>query len=112
MRQGELRGLRWSDINTNTCLLSVNQQVRGSGNKAIYKKPKTKASKSSVSFDPEFIPLFEVHRKNQLKDMERCATLGEIYHDNHLVFSGFNGNPLDRIVIERNFRRYLQSCTP
>jgi integrase len=103
MRQGELRGFRWSDVDEKTCLISINQQVRGSGNKARYKDPKTEESVSTVSFDLEFIPLFEEHRRRQMEDMNKCALLGEIYKNNHLVFAGYNGNPLDRKVIVRNF---------
>jgi integrase len=103
MRQGELRGLRWSDVDIEKCMLSVIQQVRKSGNKAIYKKPKTRASKTSVSFDATLASLFEPHKRDQMKDMAKCAALGMKYKDNHLVFAGYNGNPLDRKVIERNF---------
>jgi integrase len=103
MRQGELRGFCRSDVDENTCLISINQQVRGGGNKARYKDPKTEESISTVSFDPEFIPLFESHRKEQMQDMERCLALGETYKNKHLVFAAYNGNPLDRKVITRNF---------
>lgn len=103
MRQGELRGLRWTDINTQTGLISVTQQVRKEGDHAIYKKPKTRASKTSVSFDLNFIPLFDEHKKGQLWDMQKCKDLQKEYKANHLVFAAYNGNPLGWKVIKRNF---------
>lgn len=110
MRQGELRGLRWSDVDLEKCIISITQKVRKDGNKAIYGDPKTEESVGTVSFDPEFIPLFERHRREQIETMAKCAALGMEYKDKHLVFAGLTGNPLDRKVIDRNLKLILKQA--
>lgn len=110
MRQGELRGLRWSDVDLEKCTITIIQKVRKDGNKAVYGDPKTEESTGMISFDPEFIPLFERHRREQMEDMAKSAKLGLEYKDKHLVFAGSTGNPLDRKVIDRNLKKILKEA--
>lgn len=105
-RKGELRGITWPVIDFNRCTIKIIQQIRKDGNKAIYKKStKNKASMATITFDPSFIPLFDQIRKKQVTDMEKCMRLGEEYKNKHLVFTGYNGNPVDCKVIDRALRR-------
>lgn len=110
LRKGELRGITWSAIDMDKCLICITQQVRKDGNKAVYKEPKTNESIATVSFDPEFLPLFEEQRKKQIRDMEKCMRLGEEYKNKHLVFTGYNGNPVDNKVIDRALKRICRAA--
>lgn len=107
LRQGELRGLRWSDIDFNNCTISVKQTVRKSGTKAIFKEPKTPGSYAMVTFDQSFIPLLEEHRKQQMKDQE---AFGPGYEKNFLVFCSYNGRPIDLKRLNVHFKNIIKKA--
>jgi integrase len=117
LRQGELRGLTWDDVDLKKCTLSIQQTVRKTGKKAIYKDTKTEESSSLVTIEPEFILLFEAHKEQQAKDRvayENKQIKGIPYfieyEDHNLVFSSFNGRPVDlgRLIV--HFRQVIDKA--
>lgn len=107
LRQGELRGLTWDNLNLNNCTMSIQQIVRKSGKKAIYKEPKTDGSIAQVSFEPEFIPLFEFHRKQQI---ENRLKFGAGYEEHNLVFCSYNGRPIDLKILDKHFNQVIKKA--
>ncbi len=107
LRQGELRGLTWTDLDLKKCTVPIQQTIRKSGEKAIYKEPKTDESIASVSFSPEFVPLFDAHRKQQVA--ARLASKLE-YEDHDLVFCSYNGRPIDLKILTKHFRQVIDKA--
>lgn len=108
MRQGELVGLRWADVNLDLGLLSVRQiYYRGT-----FKQPKTEKSRRRVELDDYLVGVLRQHQARQ--DEER-RLFGDDYQDADLVFAQPDGRPLDGQSLTRNeFRRLLRQagCPP
>lgn len=99
MRQGELFGLRWRDINLDAGELSVRTAVRRSKLKGMeMAEPKTDPSRRVIPLDPKVLGILKAHRARQ--DQER-ARLGEAWHDRDLVFTDSLGGPLRTNNLER-----------
>lgn len=103
MRQGELLGLRWEDVDFNRSVLKVQrtaQWVTGLGR--IEKPPKTEAGLREVDLPASVISLFKDLRKQQ---MENRLFMAERYEENNLVFCQENGKPVDPANLTCRFRR-------
>jgi integrase len=85
MRQGELLGLRWCDVDLDGATLQVRGTLqRVPGHKRI-KDPKTANSRRRVALSAQALEALRAHRARQLA--ERLA-LGPEWHDDGLVFPG------------------------
>ena len=92
LRQGELLGLRWRDVDLETGTLSVRQTCQWLPREGfIFRQPKTHRSTRPVSLSPNTVERLRQHRAQQLE--ERLA-LGPAYEDNDLVFATPLGAPL------------------
>ena len=107
LRQGEIRGLRWSDIDLNHCKLTISQSIRKGGYKARYKPPKTEGSEGTLPFESWMIPLFE-----KQKTSANVAKLkyGSGWNDNDLVFPSMTGNPVDLKILTKHFQQVMDSA--
>jgi len=66
LRQGELLGLRWSDIDLERATLSVMQALQQLRNgKYIFSEPKTKRSQRQIALSPSLAVLLLDHRIKQ-----------------------------------------------
>jgi integrase len=104
LRQGELLGLMWGDIDWASNTLFVQRQLRyrrGEGSR--FAPPKTKAGKRIVQLGPETIRLLAEHRKNQ--DVER---LRSDWQEFDLVFPSMVGTPTSRRNLHKFFKRLLK----
>jgi integrase len=79
MRQGEILGLKWSDIDFAVKQISVNRTF----NHGRFYPPKSKDSKRKIDMVPQLIP--------QLKEWKLACPKTEL----DLVFPNANGNPID-----------------
>ena len=105
MRQGELLGLRWSDLDLEAAQLSVVQTLDRAGTKPLFGEPKTRASRRRVLLTERAVEALRRHRVAQ--DEERLK-VGAEWRDYDLVFTNHLGAPLDpRNVSQRDFHRLL-----
>jgi integrase len=113
MRQGELLGLRWQDVDLALGVASIQQTFyRLGGNKKtgdraqmLFKAPKTEKSRRPIP-----LPAVVVEELRTLHDeqAERRRLLGEKYEDRGLVFCQVNGRPLHaHNIIRRDFHKML-----
>ncbi|WP_406543309.1 tyrosine recombinase XerC [Clostridium ljungdahlii] len=73
LREGEILGLKWSDIDFENCTLSVKRAIKGvtliEGTKRNYhlieQTPKTKNSIRTIPFPENLIPILEKHQLQQ-----------------------------------------------
>lgn len=103
MRQGEILGLRWSDIDFEKRTLIIQQTVNRHGE--IKQGGKTKQSMRSVALSPETIEVLQEHRK--LIMMERAA-LGSAYEDHGLVVCTQFGAPVKQRTLQKVWTSFLK----
>jgi len=93
MRQGEIMGLRWTDVDLEKGLLRVErslEETRATGLR--FKPPKTKAGTRTISLPASVVDALKAHRKRQLE--QRLALgLGKPDKD-ALVFCGPEGEAI------------------
>jgi len=106
MRQGELLGLRWRDVDLTLGTVSVQQTFYRLGRQQLFKEPKSAKARRSVALPPMLVEELRVLRKEQ---DGRRRLLGDLYHDYDLVFCQHNGKPLHANDVRRgDFRKVLK----
>jgi len=96
MRQGELLGLRWVDVNLDAGTLRVEHSLqRGTRTLAA---PKTQRARRMLQLAPFVADALREHRRRQMVD------LGDAWSLSGHVFTTAKGTPLDT----RNVTRYFQ----
>lgn len=91
LRRGELLALRWSDINFDRKVFTINRSLVNTANGPIEKTPKTDSSRATIELTDRLIDLLLEHREKQKKEEQRL----------NLVFPSKNG----RHINPRNFHR-------
>lgn len=108
MRQGELFGLKWSDVLWSTGLLHVQRQVqRVPGKGREFVPPKTRAGRRMVPVGPG--ALDALRRQKARQDLERAAA-GKRWQENGLVFASTVGTPMDAHNLRKDFLAVLQAA--
>jgi integrase len=91
MRQAELLGLRWRDVDLSGAVLHVRQQVYRLNGEWVFIEPKTAAGRRTISLSAACVEALRSHRARQLE--ERLG-VGAEWEDNDLVFSNRLGRPM------------------
>jgi len=108
MREGEILGLRWDDINATDCTLSIRRTVyRVKGKGVVEGKPKTESSKAKIT-----LPQFVVDALLVQKDIQEKARVqaGEKWIENNLVFPNRLGKLADVRYLRVLFKKLLQEA--
>ncbi|WP_019123627.1 tyrosine-type recombinase/integrase [Brevibacillus massiliensis] len=103
MRQGEILGLRWSDIDFEKRNLTIQQTVNR--HREIKAGAKTKKSVRSVAISPETVEVLKEHRK---MIMEERVALGPAYQNNDLVVCTQFGGPVTQRAIQKVWNSFLK----
>ncbi|MGF9909470.1 tyrosine-type recombinase/integrase [Brevibacillus porteri] len=103
MRQGEILGLRWSDIDFDNRNLTIQQTVNR--HREIKDGAKTKKSVRSVALSPETIEVLKEHRKLILQER---VELGPDYQNNDLVVCTQFGGPTTQRAIQKVWPNFLK----
>ncbi len=90
LRQAELLGLRWADVDLNGAVLSVRQQVYRMAGEWVFSEPKTKAGRRTISLSGTCVAGLREHHARQLEERLRAET----WEDLDLVFSNRLGRPM------------------
>jgi integrase len=108
MRQGELLGLQWSDIEWNKKRIQVQRQLqRLPGQGLVFTEPKSAAGRRTIMLSTATIEKL----REQLSILQRERQIaGEKWHENDLVFPSVSGQPLDQQTLDRNFKRTLRKA--
>ena len=103
MRQGELLGLSWQDVDLALGIAHIRRTFCRLGGRQIWKEPKSPKSRRAVAL-PE--PVVEVLRCIREGQRRHKNILNEAYEDRGLVFCQQNGRPLHgHNIARRDFRR-------
>jgi integrase len=109
LRQGELLGLKWEDVDFEARTLSVKRTLSSAKDGPRFTIPKTKKSRRNVSLTGDAIEALERHRAMQ--DEERSMAGGS-WEDLDLVFRSTTGTPIERHnLVARSFKPLLDKAS-
>ena len=103
LRQGELLGLKWGDIDLVARVLQVRRQYERDG---TFSTPKA-SSQRRLDLAPAELRALEIQRESQERDCERW---GAAYVEQDLVFATHQGRPLIHRNVFREFKRLLKKA--
>ena len=92
LRQGELLGLKWADVDLAGRRLSVRRALKVTDHGLDFGPPKNKASRRSVPLSKTAVAALRAHKTHQNGERLR---LGDLWQDRDLVFPNRVGKPLD-----------------
>lgn len=105
LRQAEVLGLRWQDINFDARTLRVNVTLQRIEKQFRLVEPKTERSRRVLPLTPPILSALRVHRSRQL---EEKLLLGPYWHDSDLVFTTRTGTPIEPRNLVRKFHLILK----
>jgi len=107
LRQAELPGLRWRDVDLDMCAISVSQVLYTRGGRAEFKEPKTQHSRRRVNMTPKlalYLASYKAEREAFYRQLERPWTLDD------LVFVTPEGHPINPSVLSHNFTKAVKQA--
>jgi integrase len=105
MRQGELLGLRWQDVDLDAGRLTIRHTLR-LGTRELA-EPKTERARRTLRLGADSLLALREHRRRQLG--ERLAA-GRRWVDGDFVFTTSIGTPLDSRNVTKAFQRILAAA--
>jgi integrase len=106
LRQGELLGLKWADVDLAARRLSVRRALKVTDHGLDFGPPKNNASRRSLPLSKTAVNVLRAHRT--LQNEERLR-LGDLWQDHDLVFPNRVGKPLDHgNLYYREYKPLLQ----
>jgi integrase len=102
LRQAELLGLRWRDIDLDKPSISVNRVLYKRRGVCEFKEPKTARSRRLVAMTPKLAAFL---REYKAERESLNLHLGRLLHLDDLVFANVDGEPLDPGVLSHSFAR-------
>lgn len=107
MRQAEILGLRWADVDLDTGILRVNQTLQRIAGETITKEPKTARGRRTLALSPSLVAALTAHKDRQ--QFERVKA-GRLWCESGLVFTSTTGTALDARNLTREFKRHLAAA--
>ncbi|MEJ7818776.1 MAG: site-specific integrase, partial [Rubrobacteraceae bacterium] len=104
LRQGELLGLKWEDVDLEAGMLQVRRTLSEARSGRVFESPKSGKGRS-VRLTKRATAALRAHRKAQLE--ERMARAG-LWQDNGLVFPSTTGTPLGARNLVRSYKLRLE----
>lgn len=108
LRQGELLGLQWSDIDLEVGTLTVRHTLQRYGREYHLDAPKTEKSRRTLALPKSLVHLLRAHRGEQLEEMMKAGQTWQGATWN-LVFCTEAGKPLSGNNLTHQFQALLVS---
>lgn len=105
LRQGELLGLRWADVDLDAGQLHIMQTIQRGG--SLVQPPKSRAGYRIVAISAETVRVLRDHRKLQVRHQ---IAYGAGYQDHGLVFPSVSGRPDDASNVIKRLRTLLEKA--
>ena len=102
LRQAELLGLLWRNLDLDLASLSVTQVLYKRYGVCEFREPKSEHSRRWLNLSPS-LALFL--RKYRTERQAQCLLLGKPLSEDDLVFSNVDGTPVDPGTLTHNFAR-------
>lgn len=108
LRQGEILGLKWSDLDWQTGRLQIQRQVqRRKGEGLVFCEPKSASGRRVVSLGEKTIAILREHREKQYKERVQA---GDKWQENDLIFPTPIGTPQDCANVLKAYKRCLEKA--
>jgi integrase len=107
MRQGELLGLRWDDVDLEGGRLNVRHTLARVDGRLVLLEPKTDRSRRIVVLPTVVLAALRGHRTRQLMDR---LVAGSRWIDSGHVFATTIGTPIEAAAVTRSFHRALAAA--
>jgi integrase len=107
LRQGELLGLRWRDVDLDLASLSVSQVLYKRRGVCIFKEPKSEYSRRRIDLTPSLALFLRQYRAQ--RESERLI-LGKPLTEDDLVFMGPHGTPVDPGTLQDHHSKIVKSA--
>ncbi len=107
LRQAELLGLRWRDIDLDMLSISVSQVLYKRRGICVFKEPKTAHSRRRVAMTPKlalYLREYKAERERLYRELGKTPTLDD------LVFAGVEGKPIDPGVLSHAFGKICKKA--
>jgi integrase len=106
LRQGELLGLKWDDVDLEDGSLQVRRTLTITKNGPVFTFPKTASSRRSVKLNSKATEALRSHLERQLGEIDK---IGSLWCENGLIFASETGEPLNRHnLTRRSFKPLLK----
>jgi integrase len=107
LRQGEILGLKWTDIDFESGMLSVQRSLQRVEGKLVFVDTKTNGSNR-----PLILPAVAVStlRRHQCRQIEERNEAGDQWRESGLVFTSSIGTPLDARAVIRVHHAILKAA--
>jgi integrase len=106
LREGELLGLRWEDVDLEAGTLQVRRTLSEARSGRIFEAPKSGKGRR-IRLTRKATEALRSHRKRQV---EEKIGLGPLWHENGLVFPSQVGTPLSGRNLNRTYKRHLEQA--
>jgi integrase len=108
MRQMELLGLLWTDLDWTEKAITVQRQLlRKHENGVIFAAPKTKFATRVVALGDEVMGVLRAHYEKQQLDRQIA---GKRWHETGLIFTTTKGTPVRHLYILKDFKVLLKKA--
>ena len=108
MRQAELLGLKWSDLDWRPGILQVRRQVqRIDGQGFIFCEPKTKTGRRSIQLGETSLQMLRKQFEKQSCEKEKA---GDRWKENDLIFASSIGTPTELRNLLREYKKVLRKA--
>jgi integrase len=107
LRQGELLGLRWSDLDWATRRLTVQRQLQRLDGGFAFTEPKSASGKRLVILGQQAINKLRDHIN--ILQQERVAA-ADRWEENDLIFPSSIGTPWDHSNVVKHYKSFLQQA--
>ena len=108
MRQMELLGLKWSDLDWIKQTLKIERQLlKPNGNGVKFSAPKTRYGKRSIALGKKTVEILRKHYEQQQADQHKA---GEAWKEYGLIFTTQNGTPINARNLLRDYKKLLHSA--
>jgi integrase len=104
-RRGELLALGWDKVDLEGGSLRITQALEQTSRGVLFKEPKTRHGRRTISLSATVIEALRGHRRQQ-QEQHLALGLGRIPADG-LVFAGLDGGPVKPLVMTHAWRRAM-----
>ena len=107
LRQAEVLGLSWSDIDLDTRQLTVRTTLQRINGEFEFLEPKTARSRRTLAFPDMVVDALRTHWGSQIGEMLQA---GMEWQESELVFTTPTGRPLSDRVVRARFYGILENA--
>lgn len=107
LRQAEIIGLRWEDVDLEQRVLRIRQSIQRIGQEIHIKEPKTERSRRTLTLSGALVDALKKHQDKQA--FERRSA-GKLWQESGLVFTSRTGTVLDARNLTREFKTHLAAA--